>query len=469
MTDRRIDTLRATLNLHSQSHVLAFWDELDESSRNKLTNQLESINFDMLKKLANNDFADIKLPKSEELAAPTVIAEPKTETEIALYKEAEEIGLEAMSKGRVAVLVVAGGQGSRLGFEGPKGSYPIGPVTDRTLFQIHAEKILAASGRVGRPIPWYIMTSQTNDKTTREFLRDNSYFGLAPEDVFIFCQGMLPALDDEGNMFLAERDRIFTAPNGHGGTFAAMRDGGALADMLERNIEHIYYYQVDNPMLKIADAVFVGHHIKQEAQMSSKVLKKRSPDEPIGTLANYNGHSKIIEYSDLPGEIETAKTEDGENLYPWGSIAIHMISVDFAKQIADGSIEMPLHRASKKIPHLNSKSKKITPTEPNGTKFEMFIFDALEIAERTMAMECLREEEFAPVKNKTGKDSVISSRQGMTELYAKWLEASDVEIPRTENGEVDGMIEISPLTADSASALKKSLPDGCVFRDGMVI
>ena len=203
------------------------------------------------------------------------------------------------------------------------------------------------------------------------------------------------------------------------------------------------------------------------ADMSSKVLRKRSPTEPIGTMVKRGGRVQVVEYTDIPPEIRDARDDDGGMRFPWGSIAIHVISVDFVRRFIDGKLALPYHRARKKIPHLDEKGRPVRPEEPNGTKFEMFIFDALRYAEASVTMEVSREDEFAPVKNATGKDSVESSRRALCELYARWLEAAGVSVPREADGTVAGSVEIGPLTADSPEALKLSLPSGTEFRDGL--
>ena len=468
MARRHEEVLKTALHVRGQDHVLRFWDELSEASRRRLTKQLESIDLDLLDRLAKGDEeTGPRAPTLSEVAPPEVITLPKTPEEERRRRDAGARGLEAMRAGRVAALVVAGGQGSRLGFDGPKGAFPVGPVTDRTLFRLHAEKILAASRRAGRPIPWYVMTSESNDKATRRFLREHRHFGLEAEDVFIFQQGMLPAVTPEGKMLLEAPGRVFTAPNGHGGTLPALADSGALDDMAGRGIEHVCYFQVDNPLVPVPDPAFLGFHVEAGADMSSKVLRKRSPGEPIGTVVKRGGRVEVVEYSDISPEIRDAKTPDGGMRFPWGSIAIHAISVGFIRRLIEEKRALPFHRARKRIPHLDANGRRVEPEEPNGTKFEMFIFEALRYAEASVTMEVAREDEFAPVKNAEGADSAASSRRALTELYARWLEAAGVKVPREADGAVAGSIEISPLTADSPEALKSSLPPGIEFRDGL--
>ncbi|MHC4248093.1 MAG: UTP--glucose-1-phosphate uridylyltransferase [Planctomycetota bacterium] len=469
MAKKRLEALRKTLSEHGQEHTLRFWPDLAEGARRKLSKELGSMDLDLLDRLVRGEGVFEPDPDVSSIDEPEVVTLPATPEEEEARAAAAGRGLEEMRAGRVAALVVAGGQGTRLGFDGPKGAYPVGPVTDRTLFRLHAEKIIAASRRAGRPIPWYIMTSDANDKATRAFLRKHKHFGLDPEDVFIFTQGMLPAADARGRMFLAEPGRVFTAPNGHGGTLSALADSGALEDMTTRGIEQVYYFQVDNPIVPVPDPVFIGHHVEAGAEMSSKVLRKRSPDEPIGTVVRRGGRPVVIEYSDIPPEVQDAVTPGGDMRYPWGSIAIHVISVGFVRRFIDEGLRLPYHRARKTVPHVDAEGELVTPDWPNGTKFEMFIFDALRFAKASVTMEVAREDEFAPVKNAEGVDSVATSRAAMSGLYARWLESAGVRVEREADGAVAGALEISPLTADSAEALKGNVPPGTEFRDGLAL
>lgn len=468
---RRLEAIRGELVLRGQEHVLRFWDDLSEVGGLSLLKQLESVDFDLMDKLTKGLGAPAKpAPGLSELAPPEVVRLPATPEEEALRKRAAEAGARLLREGRVATLVVAGGQGSRLGFDGPKGAFPLGPVTDRSLFQLHAEKILAARRRHGRPLPWYIMTSPSNDRATREFLKKHRYFGLSPEDVFIFEQGVLPAVTLAGKLSLEAPGKLFVAPDGHGGAFKALLKSGALDDMSGRGIEQIYYFQVDNPLVPVPDPVFVGLHAEAGAEMSLKVLKKRTPEEGLGTVVKRRaaGGIEVIEYTDLPSGLMEAKGPDGNELFPMGSIAIHVISVPFAGKIARTG-NLPYHQALKKIPCVNEKGEVARPEEPNGVKFEMFVFDALPDAERAVAMEVRREEEFSPIKNPSGEDSVETARAHLVELYAGWLEACGVQVPRDESGRVVGTVEIGPLTASSAQELARALPAGTVFRDGLVL
>ena len=334
----------------------------------------------------------------------------------------------------MAAFLVAGGQGTRLGFDGPKGAYEIGPVTRRTLFQLHAEKIAALSRRAGKTVPWYIMTSESNHNATVAYFREHAFHGLREDSVRFFRQDMLPAVDRAGKFLLETKSRVFTSPNGHGGSLKALRDSGALADMKERGIDVIFYFQVDNPLVEICDPVFLGRHLEARADMSSKVVRKSSWKEKVGVMGLLGGKLAVIEYSDLPEAAARAVLPDGSLEYWAGSIAIHVLSADFVDRLTRGGFHLPYHRAEKAIPHVDASGREVKPSEKNGIKFETFVFNALAEARNSVTMEVLREEEFSPVKNAEGEDSPATSRRDLTALYLRWLEENGASIERDQGG-----------------------------------
>jgi UDP-N-acetylglucosamine/UDP-N-acetylgalactosamine diphosphorylase len=436
-----------------QGHIFRFWDELSPDGRSSLLEQIAEIDFDLMARLIAEHITN-ESPKTfqDHLELAPIIGLPQTEEEKRKQEEARGIGEAALQDGKVAALVVAGGQGTRLGFDHPKGAFTIGPVSGKSLFQIHAEKILALCRKFGSQIPWYIMTSRTNDQGTREFLEQNDFFGLPQGDVFLFQQGMLPAVDKEGKFLMEAQDHISTSPNGHGGTLLALADSGALEDMHRGGIQEIFYFQVDNPMVRICDPAFVGHHLSARADMSSKVLSKRDAEEKVGVIGLLNGKTAVVEYSDLSAEDKYATLPDGSLKYSAGSIAIHMISVDFVQRVLEAGFPLPYHRAEKKVPYIDDAGKLHEPDEPNGIKFELFVFDALPLTRRSVTMETTRQE-FSPVKDAEGLDSPQNARAAMVSLFASWLEAAGINVPRTEDGKSKFALEISPLFALDAEEL----------------
>ncbi|MDY3554552.1 UDPGP type 1 family protein [Gemmata sp. JC717] len=369
--------------------------------------------------------------------------------------EARAVGEEALRRGEVAVLLVAGGQGSRLGFDQPKGMYPVGPVSNATLFQVHAEKVLAVSRRYGRPVPFLVMTSQATHTETEAFFRANNFFGLAPKDVVFFRQGTMPAVDiATGKILLEAPGKLFLSPNGHGGTLTALRETGTLAQMQGRGIKHVFYFQVDNPLVKVCDPDFLGNHIQAKSEASSKVVYKEQPGEKVGILAVVNGRCAIVEYSDLPAEMAAERAEDGTLRFRAGNPAIHLFDLRFLERVT-GTGGLTYHVARKKVPHLDPTTGEfVTPAKENALKFELFIFDALPMADHWVAMETSREEEFAPLKNATGADSPETVHRAMSALHASWLRRSGATVSEGV------LVEISPLFAlDAEECAGRVAPD----------
>jgi UDP-N-acetylglucosamine/UDP-N-acetylgalactosamine diphosphorylase len=436
------DDLRRRLKQFGQEHVLAWWDHLDDSQRGELLGQLRSLDLEELQRLYAQRDEAFALPAAERIQPVPVVRiggiDPQT----------RRLGEESLRRGEVAALVVAGGQGTRLGFDHPKGMFPIGPVTDKSLFQIHAEKVLALNRRYGRPVPLLVMTSPATDAETRAFFRQHGFFGLQAGEVFFFEQGTMPALDlATGKLLLEQPGRLFASPNGHGGTLLALAETGLLQRLRERGVRHVFYFQVDNPLVKVADPTFLGYHLAARAEASTKVVAKEGPHDKLGNLVLIDGRCSIIEYSDLPEEM-ARQTEPGGGLRFWvGSPAIHIFEVEFLERVSTGQSRIPFHLARKKVPHLDEQGCQVRPDRENALKFEMFIFDALPRAERWTVVETSRREEFMPLKNATGPDSPATVRQAISDLAGDWLEKAGVKVPRRPDGSTQFPLEISPLDA----------------------
>jgi UDP-N-acetylglucosamine/UDP-N-acetylgalactosamine diphosphorylase len=383
---------------------------------------------------------------------------PRTDAERVSRRHMAEEGEAMLAGGEVAVVVVAGGQGTRLGFDGPKGTYPIGPVSGATLFQIHCEKIVALGRRHGRPIPLYVMTSPENHEATARFFAEHANFGL--ERVRLFTQGQMPAVDKAtGKILLADKGQLALSPDGHGGTLTALAAPGpdnspsCLEEMRAAGIRTIFYFQVDNPLVQIADPAFLGLHRKADAEVSFKVVEKVHPDERVGVVVEVGGRPQVIEYTDLPRDLAERREPEG-TLELWaGSIAIHVFERAFIERIV-ARAELPFHRAIKKVPFVDDSGAPVEPAAPNAVKFETFIFDALPLAERYAVVECDRAIEFEPLKNASGPDSPASVRQRMSDNFAGWLESAGAAVVRSSDGSTPFGIEISPLFALDAAELK---------------
>lgn len=450
--------LRDRLEAVGQSHVLNFESELTAEQRAGLVGQLERIDLERVPRLIEEyvrakptfDAArhDIRPPKAFAHDDPSWNRDR-------FYDR----GAEAIRAGKVAAFTVAGGQGSRLGYDGPKGCFPGGAVTGKPLFRMLAEWVIWARREFDAAIPWYVMTSPLNHETTTAFFDEHDYFGLPREDVMFFPQGSMPSFAmGSGDILLKSKHEIATNPDGHGGSLRALHTSGALDDMRRRGVEQISYVQVDNPLSRVIDPLFVGLHLGAEgssAEMSTKVIAKSQPGEKVGVIAEVDGKTGVIEYSDLPDELAEKRAEDGSLFLKAGNIALHMLSVEFVDKLNQGgSLNLPFHRAEKKIPCVDRESgTPINPDQPNGIKLEMFVFDALPMTAGSIVYEVDRVDEFAPIKNAEGSDSPASSRRLQTERAARWLEARGVSVPRRGDGEPDCTMEISPLTATRAEAL----------------
>ncbi|MGB4267572.1 MAG: UTP--glucose-1-phosphate uridylyltransferase [Spirochaetota bacterium] len=427
-------------------HVFTFWDTLTNDQKEHLLQELSCIDFNQMQELYTLTKKQV-IPMDFEPALFKPL--PKTANEVEEFENAKQKGIDIIKRRKVAAFVVAGGQGSRLGFDGPKGIFPIGPVSGKSLFQIHAEKIKAFENKYDVCIPWCIMTSDANHSATVEYFEKNNFFNLSRETVFIFKQNMIPSLNEKGKLILETPYSIFKNPDGHGGSLTALQQSGTLAKLLDMGITILSYFQVDNPLVRIIDPVFIGFHVLNNAEVSSKALQKAYPEEKIGVFVKFsNGRIGVVEYSDLPIEKQHETDSHGHLRYAAGSIAIHLFNTQFIESITKGTITLPFHVAKKSIPEYTKDGKK----EITGFKFEKFVFDALPLATNNFILETKREEEFAPVKNKTGVDSVESAHKLMINLYKQWLLKKNIIIP-----EVVEKIEISPLFATEADDIPQSV------------
>ena len=430
----------ALLAKHNQSHLLRFWDQLDKAARAALLGQVAALDFTSIGRMQT-----MLKAKDAPVAMGEIRPAQVVELDAAARKGAITRGEEELRAARVGVLLVAGGQGSRLGFEGPKGAFPIGPVSNALLFHFHVRKVLALARRHGVSIPLYIMVSDTNHAATRACFEEHNYFGMKPADVFFFEQGMWPALDAEGQIILDAPGHIFQSPDGHGGTLSALVASGALADMEKRGLKTIFYFQVDNPMVEVADPAFLGLHLNEQADISLKVCAKRDPQEGLGVVVERDGRCAMVEYSELTNEQKNQRTAAGELYFKYGSVAIHVFSVPFLKQEARAAL--PLHVAFKKVPVCSDDGKTVTPAKPNGYKFEKFIFDVLPDAKKVVNLAFERCEEFSPVKNATGDDSPAMTKRDLSAKWARWLKAVGVAVPDDAAGFPLVPVEIDPCLA----------------------
>jgi UDP-N-acetylglucosamine/UDP-N-acetylgalactosamine diphosphorylase len=451
--------LHKRLRQHGQDHVLAGWERLTDDERRELLVQLAALDLDELRGLYARRDTSFAVPASDRIRPAPIVPRGAPDE-----PGARALGEAALRHGEVAVLLVAGGQGSRLGFDQPKGMYAIGPMSGKSLFQIHAEKVLALRRRYGAAVPFLVMTSPATDADTRRFFADNRLFGLPADAVHFFVQGTMPALDvATGRLLLEKPGRLFLSPDGHGGTLTALADTGLLDRLRGRRVRHVFYFQVDNPLVKIADPTFLGHHIARRSQASSKVVSKLGPTDKLGVIVQVDGRCTIIEYSDLPPALASEKGDDGRLRLWAGSPAIHIFDADFLGRVTRGADRIPFHLARKKVPHVDPAGRTVQPATENALKFERFIFDVLPLADRWAVVETSRAEEFAPLKNAEGADSPAAVKQAISDLAASWLEAAGAKVPRRPDGTAAVPLEISPLLALDAEELAARLGRGTVI------
>jgi UDP-N-acetylglucosamine/UDP-N-acetylgalactosamine diphosphorylase len=437
--------LAARLKPFGQEHLLRFWNELDDTEQAGLAAQIERIELPLTRRLIHEWIHGTPAPEHFDRIEPVdVVPLPTHERPDA--REAWDAGEQALRDGRVGIVLVAGGQGTRLGFPGPKGTFPIGPATGRTLFEYHADRIHYAQDRYGCRLPWYIMVGETNEAATRDYFEANEYLGLDPTHIHFFKQAMMPSVGEDGRILLESKSRVAMNPNGHGGCIPALVDNGILDDARNHGIDLLSYFQVDNWAVKLADPFFIGYHLRGDGQMSSKVKRKATPRESSGVFCLCDGNVRVIEYTELDIYPTLLDTDDDGNLLHYAANAgIHILDVDFVDRVYQNYERFPWHCSHKKIVHVDENGREVKPDRPNGYKFETFVFDALVYAEgRPVVMEIDTKTEYAISKQMEGPGGVIEARQLMHEYWGAWLKAAGCTRDLTD---ID--IEISPRFAAS--------------------
>jgi UDP-N-acetylglucosamine/UDP-N-acetylgalactosamine diphosphorylase len=472
-----------------QGHVFAFFDRLSSDEQRRLLEEASEIDLAEIARLTGTLLTKGATPGVDltGLQPAPYVPLPEHGGDAAEWAKAKTAGEEALRAGRVAAFTVAGGQGTRLGYNGPKGTFPVTPLKHKTLFQVFAEKIKAAGLRFGRPVHWFIMTSHQNHESTEAFLEANAFFGLARERVHFFRQGRMPAVSFDGKILLETPSSIALSPDGHGGSLRALERSGAL-DLMEREgIDLLSYFQVDNPLVRCIDPAFIGWHVSKGSEMSSKMVPKAYPEEKLGHFCAQNGKLVVVEYSDLPMDMQRETDASGKLRYIAGSIAIHLLDREFVRRMAkatgaaggrseaasaDDGATLPFHRADKKIPTIDAEGRPVKAEKPNGVKFEMFVFDALPFARNPVVIETRRADDFSPVKNAEGVDSPKTCREDQLRQFARWLKAGGAAVKTDASGLPDVVIEVSPLFGydeDSFADAWKNLSPKPIGYDGLYL
>lgn len=390
------------LHKAGQEHVLAYYEELTKEQKELLLSQIEDTDFGVLASVKDHKGGTAR-GKITPLAAMEL---PQIEAEHEKYKGK---GLEAIRKGKVGAVLLAGGMGTRLGSDHPKGMYNIGITKDVYIFQRLIENLLDVVKEAEAHVPLYVMTSDKNHEDTTAFLKEHDYFGYPEEYITFFMQEMAPACDYEGKVYLEEKWKLSTSPNGNGGWYSSMYKWGIAQKAIADGVEWLNVFAVDNVLQRIADPCFVGAVIDRGCACGSKVVRKCAPDEKVGVMCLEDGRPSIVEYYELTEELMDAKDEKGDPAYNFGVILNYLFKVSDLEKIREK--KLPLHVVEKKIPYLDQQGNKVKPTEPNGYKFEQLVLDMIHELDSCLPFEVDRRKEFAPIKNATGVDSVESARQ----------------------------------------------------------
>lgn len=389
------------LSEKSQLHVLKDFDNLSEEKKTEFLKQIENINWADISMIGK----ETSIPRGK-FTVPAAVSIEEIEVSKDKFLKA---GIESIKKGEVAAVLLAGGMGTRLGFDLPKGCFNVGTSHELYIFECLINNLMDVVKQCDTYIPLYIMTSEKNDGATQDFFEKHNYFGYNKDYVKFFIQDMACAVDYKGKLLLEEKGRLATSPNGNGGWFTSMVKAGLDKDLHKRNVKWINIFAVDNVCQRIADPVFVGATILGNYECGSKVVRKVEPNEKMGLLCLEDGMPSIVEYYEMSKEMSEARAEDGSLLYKYGVILNYLFSLDKLEEIVNN--KLTVHVVEKKIPYINEKGEAISPTEPNGYKFELLVLDMIHMMKNNLAFEVVREREFAPIKNLHGVDSVDSARE----------------------------------------------------------
>lgn len=462
-----VTKLREKYQKAGQDHVFKFYDELDAEGKAKLYDQLEGFDPNRINVLADKalhpaDEDNDKTPNIEPL--PVEASESLLEAEPTKIEEYYTSGLALIAENKVGVVLMAGGQGTRLGSSDPKGCFDIGLPSHKSLFQMQGERIAKVqqlaqkqSGKDTTPtVPWYVMTSGPTRAPTEKFFKEHNYFGLSQENVLVFEQGVLPCISNEGKILMESKGKVAVAPDGNGGIYNAMITSEVRSDMRKRGIEHIHAYCVDNCLVKVADPIFLGFAASKDVDIATKVVRKRAANESVGLIVQKDGKPDVVEYSEISKEMAEATDSQSRLKFRAANIVNHYYSFRFLETIEDWMNTLPHHVAKKKIPYLDTEtgeSKK--PEKANGIKLEQFVFDVFPFLpmEKFACLEVERKSEFSPLKNArgTGEDDPDTSKKDIMTQGAEWLQAAGATV--VSQGENTG-VEVSPLVSYGGEGLQ---------------
>jgi len=462
--DQLYSTLLKDTKAAGQQQLLRFWNELDKAEQVDLAEQINMLDL----KEINSMFSRASLKRNSDCNAEPIMEDMvgKVDSPKEIVDNWREVGMDALAKGEVGVILLAGGQGTRLGTDKPKALYDVGLPSRKTLLELQAERIKKLEELSGGKITWYVMASDATVDDLKEVFDGNNNFGLELDQVKIFCQGTIPSLSEEGDVLLRDRSVLATNPDGNGGLFKALKQGKIVDDMKNRGLKHIFIYCVDNILVKVADPEFLGFCISRQADCGNKVVR-RVEGESVGVTCLLDGRPGVVEYYEMSEEIREKKTINNELVFGAANICIHYFNVEFLEQVVDKEVDMPIHIARKKIPHISECGNFIKPDVLNGVKLEKLVFDAFQFVDpaKFVVYEGLREEEFAPLKNATGTEGTPACcRDALTSLHAEWLIKAGAElispdgkpfkVTKEDKDEVP-VVEVSPRVSYNGEGLEK--------------
>ncbi|KAI8580820.1 hypothetical protein K450DRAFT_186562 [Umbelopsis ramanniana AG] len=467
-TESDVTTLRSNFDAAGQGHVFNFWDTLTSEQQQVFYNQLVDLDVTRVNQIYDTAVKGAAACASAQAASveplPTDVTDSVLTADASKVEEWTTLGLKLIAEGKVAVILMAGGQGTRLGSSAPKGCYDINLPSGKTLFQLQAERILKVQ-ELARArfqvkdqvvVPWYIMTSGPTHAPTFSFFEQNNYFGLDKSNVIFFEQGTLPCLTMDGKILLEEKGKVAIAPDGNGGIYRALHSKGVIASLKERGILYSHCYCVDNCLARVADPVFIGYSASKKSDCGVKVVGKSKPEEPVGVVCLKDKKYGVLEYSEISKELSEMRRPDGTLAFNAANIVNHLFSTAFLERVPDFAHELEYHIAKKKIKHTDLESgEQIAPKAINGMKMECFVFDVFPYAHNLSVLEVARKEEFSPLKNAPGSgvDCPETSRHDILSQQSRFIEAAGGKIAAKDGGE-SLEIEVSPLVSYAGEGLE---------------
>ena len=475
-----LDALKTRLVQNGQEHLLKYWDKLTEEQKKLLYNDLDSIDFEKVNIYYNVCEAQMKNAgaKVDDQIQPLPLDTLGSfvRTDAKTLKKYNDEGLNLIGGNKVAVLLLAGGQGTRLGVPYPKGMYNVGLPSNKTLYQLQAERIIKiqqlAKQHTGNNcvVPWYIMTSEHTKEPTEAFFAKHNYFGLKAENVILFEQHTLPAMTFDGKIILEKPYKVHKAPDGNGGLYKALGNTEILQEIENRGIQYLHVYCVDNILVKMADPVFLGFCVSKGADCGAKVVEKAFPTEPVGVVCKVDNVFQVVEYSEITLKTAEKRNADGRLVFNAGNICNHFFNMDFLKMVvSERETELMHHVAKKKIPYVDETGETVKPSQPNGIKMEKFVFDVFQFSNNFAVWEVLREDEFSPLKNADGapKDTPTTSRHALFNLHQRYIlraggkfvaddgtPIADIPSRREDSDHHNIVVEVSPLLSYAGEGLK---------------